>query len=108
MERVRDVYMCELDCHWTDVGSYEALAETIGTSDHDDNITVSETMCEWIDSAHNIALSESADHLIAAIGVENLLIVHTDDATLICHREEAERLKDLIRQMQENNHEHFI
>ena len=39
----------------------------------------------------------SADHLIAAIGVEDLVIVNTDDVTLVCRASEAQRIKELLK-----------
>jgi mannose-1-phosphate guanylyltransferase len=108
MERAQQVYMCELNCHWVDIGSYQALAESIGKKDVDDNISLEKTACEWIDSANNIAITDDAKHLITAIHVEDLIIVHTGDATLICHREETEQLKKLLERMKQNAHERFI
>ena len=99
MERATDVYMCELDCNWQDVGSYKCLADTIGVAGSDGNVTAETTRCEWLDSSNNIAFSDSPDHLIAAIHVEDMIIVHTDDATLICHRDETDHLKKLLEQI---------
>ncbi len=107
MERAEEVYMCELDCHWVDVGSYETLAESVGESDGYDNIATPGTLHEWIDSSNNIVISESPDHLIAGIHVEDLVIVHTKDATLICRREETERLKDLLARMEADGNARF-
>jgi len=107
MERATDVYMCELDCHWLDVGSYESLAEAIGTADEADNVTDDKTSGMWIDSANNIVISDTHDHLIAAVHVENMIIVHTKDTTLICHRDETDQLKTLLEKMASNGLEKF-
>jgi len=107
MERAAEVYMCELDCQWVDVGSYQALAEAIGSSNYDDNVTIAQTNCQWVDSVNNIAISTTKEHIIAAIHVEDMIIVHTEDATLICHRDETDHLKKLIAQMQEQGLERF-
>ena len=108
MERAREVYMCELDCQWEDVGSYQTLADSIGKVDQEDNVAAPSTKCVWLDSQNNIAISESPDHLIAAIHVEDLIIVHTQDATLICRREETDRLRDLLTDLKEKNYEQFL
>ena len=108
MEHAEDVYMCQLDCQWNDVGSYQALAETIGSADNYDNITAPNTVCQWLDSHKNIAISDSPDHLIAAMGLEDLIIVHTSDATLICHRNDADSIKDLVQRLRENQHDRFL
>jgi mannose-1-phosphate guanylyltransferase len=108
MEKAKDVYMCELDCHWVDVGSYQTLADSIGSADQDDNVTTPGTRCEFIDSGSNIVISNSPDHLISAIHVEDLIIVHTKDATLICRRKETDHLKDLLGRMETNGNEQFL
>jgi len=108
MERARNVFMCELDCHWVDIGSFTALAETIGLADDDHNITAGTGLCKWMESSGNMAISQSAEHLIATIGVENLVIVHTDDATLICRRDETESLKRLLESLEKEQYEEFL
>ncbi|KPK75389.1 MAG: hypothetical protein AMJ79_11370 [Phycisphaerae bacterium SM23_30] len=108
MERAQEVYMCELDCHWEDVGSYQTLADNIGAVDQDDNVTTPETRCEWLDCQNNIAISESPDHLIAAVHVEDLIIVHTPDATLICRRDETDRLREMLGQLKDKGHERYL
>jgi len=108
LESAEHVFMCELDCHWVDVGSYEALADTIGDADPDDNIVTRGSSCRWLDSSNNIAISESPDHLIAGIGVENLVIVHTSDATLICRRDDTDSLKDLLDELAKDHDRRFL
>jgi len=96
MEHAKHVYMCELDCHWKDVGTYVSLAETFEKTDEDNNIIEDDTFAKLLYSRDNIAISQTSDHLIAAIGVENLIIVHTEDATLICRRDETDSIKQLL------------
>jgi len=107
MERATNVYMCELDCNWLDVGSYESLAEAIGKADEAENITDGKTSSTWIDSANNIVISDTHNHLIAGVHVENMIIVHTKDATLICHRDETDQLKTLLEKMAAGGLEQF-
>ena len=108
MERSLKVYMCQLDCHWLDIGSYQALADTLGKTDSHGNTTLLKTLFQHTHSSNNIVISESTDHLIAAINIENLVIVHTEDATLICHRDETDDIKDLLGRLQETSHHSFI
>lgn len=107
MERAKEVYMCRLDCHWLDVGSFQVLVETVGKVDGHNNCTTEQTLAHWINCSNNIAIGEKKDHLIAAVNVDDLIIVHTDDATLICHRDETDRLKTLIDELQRNGLERF-
>lgn len=78
---------------WLDVGSWPALAETLHTDDHD-NATDCKTAI-FLDSDNNIVVSTSPDHLMSLIGVSDMIIVHTPDATLICPKSEAQRVKEM-------------
>ena len=108
MEKVPEVYMCRLDCHWMDVGSFHVLAETGGQADVQGNISPPQTQVEWINANNNIVISNDQKHLIAAVNVDDLIIVHTADATLICHREETDRLKTLIDQLSAGNLQEYV
>lgn len=78
---------------WLDVGSWPAFAQTCDRDEHDNAIAVERHVL--IDSRGCLAASSDPDHLIAAIGCDNLLIVHTPDATLICRADQAEQIKQL-------------
>ena len=47
--------------------------------------------------SRNLVVSGSPDHLIAAIGVDNLVIVQTRDVTLVCAANQAQRIKELLK-----------
>jgi mannose-1-phosphate guanylyltransferase len=96
MEKAERVIAVEMPCEWLDVGSWNSLAE-IFKPDAAGN-TLAAPAAEFLGSKGNILVSES-DHLIAAIGVEDLIIVHADDATLVCRRQDAQKIKDLVEQL---------
>lgn len=108
MEKAPLVYMCRLDCHWMDIGSFHVLAETGGQTDDQGNMKPPETLARWINANNNIVISDNKKHLIAAVNVDDLIIVHTKDATLICHRDETDRLKTLIDQLSDNNLQEYV
>jgi mannose-1-phosphate guanylyltransferase len=78
---------------WLDVGGWPAYAETL-RPDADTNRSSSDRTLA-IDSSNNLIVTSDPKHLVAALGVDDLVIVHTPDATLICHRDHAERIKEL-------------
>jgi len=49
----------------------------------------------------NIVISSDPDHLVSTIGVSDMIIVHTADATMICPKSEAQRVKDLVGKIRE-------
>ncbi len=106
MEKADNVYAIKLDCRWLDMGSFAALADVIN-SDKDNNVVVAGTS-ELLDCKNSIFVTEDKDHLIAAIGLENMVIAHSPDATLICHIDQAQRLKELLDMIKQHRGEKFL
>ena len=92
MEKIENVIVAECAFDWDDVGSWTALRNQIRP---DGNNNVVRGLFESIDSSDNIVVTDNK-HLIAAIDVEDLIIVHTDDATLVCNAKSAQRIKELV------------
>lgn len=93
MEKAEKVIVVELACEWLDVGNWPSLAE-VSEIDEDGNAVVAE-MTALLDSERNVIFSED-DHLIALLGMDDCIVVHSKDATLVCHRNESQRLKELV------------
>ncbi|MHC4394827.1 MAG: mannose-1-phosphate guanylyltransferase [Planctomycetota bacterium] len=106
MEKVHEVYAIKLDCRWLDMGAFTALADFV-SSDKDNNIVVA-GHSQLLDCKDNILVTEEQDHLIAAIGLENIVVAHSPDATLICHIDQAQRLKEMLELIEKNTGEKFL
>jgi len=78
---------------WLDVGDWPAYGMTI-EPDGDANRIAADKVAA-LASAENIIVSDRDDHLIATLGVNDLIIVHTDKATLICNKADAQDIKKL-------------
>jgi len=94
MEKAARVLLVEMDCDWKDVGSWPSLADT-RPADAAGNVTVAPRALT-VDAEDNILVTESG-HLLVALGVKDLVIVHSADATLVCHKAQGERLKELVK-----------
>ncbi len=96
----REVSVCTIntDVDWLDVGSWPSYAETL-EADAANNRTGGTVHSLAVDSSGNLVAGESADpahpHTIALLGVKDLIVVHTKDATLIMPKSHAEQLKKL-------------
>lgn len=78
---------------WVDVGSWNAFAETCP---HDNNgNALGATRHLLHHTKRTLVASSDPKHLIAALGCEDLIIVHTPDATLICRADQSENIKEL-------------
>jgi mannose-1-phosphate guanylyltransferase len=106
MERARRVFVVEMDCDWADVGSWTQLDAVIPPDAHG-NLTVADRVLN-LGSSGITVVSEDADHLIATVGLRDLVIVHSDDATLVCKKRDAQTLKELIAKIKEAYEDRFL
>jgi mannose-1-phosphate guanylyltransferase len=82
-----------MDLSWRDIGSWPSFAETC-PKDEKGNAVAAER-CLLVDTTGTLAASSDPGHLVAALGCDDLLIVHTPTATLVCRRDRAEDVKKL-------------
>jgi len=106
MEKAPGVHGIKLDCRWLDMGSFAALADVI-TADANKNIVVAGAS-ELLDCKDSIVITEEKGHLIAAIGLENVVVAHSPDATLVCPTDQTGRLKELLGLIGEHGREEFL
>ena len=92
MEKAEFMAVAECRFDWDDIGSWTALRNHL-TPDCCGNVATG--LFAGLDS-HNLIVSGQPDHLVAAIGVDNLVIVTTPDATLVCRADQAQRIKELL------------
>ena len=98
MERAEKVLVVEMECHWVDVGSWPAM-ESVVQADADGNVSACSSVIH-LDSRGNVVVAEE-DHLIATIGLDDLVIIHSPDATLVCPKRDAARIKELVNNIRE-------
>ena len=106
MEKAEQVYAIQLKCRWLDMGSFAALPDII-SSDKNNNIVVAVSN-ELLDCKNSIFVTEEQGHLIAAIGLKNIVVAHSPDATLICHIDQTHRLKELLELIKQHNGDKFL
>ena len=92
MEKADRVLVVEAAFDWDDIGSWHAVANYF---EKDKRGNAANRAITTIDSSNNIVFEENGT-TIALVGVHDLIVVRTPDALLVCHRHEAERIKDLI------------
>ncbi len=105
MERAEKVAVVESHFQWNDVGSWEAVYKL---SESDSNMNVSgQHPLSTLNSKNNYFFSESGK-LVAAIDLNDMIVVETKDAILVCKRENAQRVKDIVDKMRISNLEKYI
>jgi mannose-1-phosphate guanylyltransferase len=95
MEKADRVLVVEASFDWDDVGSWQAVARYFKKDEHGNAANHPLTA---LDASDNIIFNEG-ETTIALLGVRNLIVVRTGDAILICHRHEAERIKNLVAKL---------
>ena len=104
LERVSGVSVLEAPFEWDDVGSWQALSRLLGTNS-DDN-TIDGPFC-GLDSTRCIIRS-TEDHLIATIGLDDCIVVHTPDATLVARKDDENAIRELVALMEKQGHGRFL
>ncbi len=98
MEKAQNVLMVESAFDWDDVGAWPAI-ERHFPEDALGNVKKGDAI--YKESADNIIVSENG-HLTALIGVQSLIVVHTEDVTLVCHKDRAQDIKTIVKELGEN------
>jgi mannose-1-phosphate guanylyltransferase len=92
MEKASRVLVVEAGFDWDDVGSWTAAAKYF-PSDRSGN--AANTPLQVIDAAGNVVFSDQPV-FVGLLGVRDLIVVRTGDALLVCHKQDAERIKNLV------------
>lgn len=95
MEKTQRAAVIPVSCAWSDIGSWSALWQT-EAHDAQGNACEGDTLA--IDT-HNSLLRSHDRHLLATLGVDDLIVVTTPDATLVAHRDAAQDVKKIVEQL---------
>lgn len=95
MEKVDEVYAVAADIGWSDVGSW-AVAYDLSAKDREGNVRPKNSLC--LDSKGNMIVGDR--NFFVTIGVENLIIVQTGDALLVCAREQSQKVGKAVQELE--------
>ncbi|MHC8346927.1 mannose-1-phosphate guanylyltransferase/mannose-6-phosphate isomerase [Pseudomonas sp. RT6P73] len=102
MERSDKVVVVPAGFDWSDIGSWSAVAALV-PADTQNNRASGDAV--FIDSHNNFVQSE--DRLVAAVGVDNLIIIDTADAVLVAHADRAQDVRRVAKQLKDKKHEAY-
>jgi mannose-1-phosphate guanylyltransferase/mannose-6-phosphate isomerase len=95
MEKTQRAAVVPVSCEWSDIGSWSALWLT-GRRDANGNLLEGDTIA--VDTRNSLLRSHDR-HLIATVGVDDLIVVTTPDATLVAHRDAAQNVKKVVDEL---------
>lgn len=101
-EKVSRMATVPVDMDWSDVGSWSAIYDISASSE--ENVTTGSVVA--VDTKRCLIFSQK--RLIATLGVSDLVIVETDDAVLVAHKDDTERLKELYKEVEKFGGHRFL
>jgi mannose-1-phosphate guanylyltransferase len=107
MEKADNVVVAKALFDWDDIGSWDSL-DRIKKKNNDGNII------EGITSLHDVAnstiINQSTDNkiIVAGIGLDNFVIVVTDDAVLVCPKDRVQEVKQCVKQIRESDNDKWL
>lgn len=104
MERYPNVQVIEAQFEWDDVGNWPALARLRGT-DRDGNTITGKHL--GVNTSGTIVRS-SDDHLLVTVGMDDCIVVHTPDATLVANKKDEESLRKVVELLKEKGWSEYL
>ena len=102
MEHAHNVIVADGAFEWDDLGSWNALGRHL-KADAEGNCAVADFI--HVDAARNIiydARTKDRRTPIAVVGLRDSILVQTDDATLLAHKSQAQKVKELVKKLAED------
>ncbi len=102
MEKTSDARVLPVDIGWNDVGSWSALWDV---SDQDEHGNAGHGDVIAVDSRNSYAYSR---RLVALVGVDDLVVVETDDAVLVARKDRVQQVKDVVARLKADQRSHAV
>jgi mannose-1-phosphate guanylyltransferase len=83
---------------WLDVGSWPSYAQTCPHDERGNALAAEKHLL--LDTSNCLVASSEPEHLVATIGCQDLIVIHTRSATLICPADKAEQIKELYERVE--------
>lgn len=104
MEHYQPVVVIEAPFHWDDVGSWQALARLIGTDAQGNAVQGRHLGLETC----GCIIRTSDDHLVVTLGLKDLIVVHTPDATLVADKAREEAIRKVVEALAQRGWEAYL
>nr|WP_314607388.1 mannose-1-phosphate guanylyltransferase/mannose-6-phosphate isomerase [uncultured Janthinobacterium sp.] len=95
MEHTQRAVVVPAAIGWSDIGSWSALWQALPGDEHG-NVVRGDA---YLDGVHN-CLVRAGSRMLAVLGVDDLVIVETDDAVLVAHRDQVQRVRQVVEHLE--------
>lgn len=103
LEKAKNIYVVRSEFEWSDVGSWNSFYEML-PKNGDGNVIRGDALV--LDAKNNLIHSNSK--MTAIVGMENIVVVNTDDATLILPRDRVEEVKKIVNLLQKSGSDDLL
>lgn len=103
MEKAGNVYVIKGDFGWSDVGSWDEVYRISGKDSEGNTVTGKNYLQDTKDS-----IIYAGDKFVATIGVEDLIVIVSDDAVLVCKRGRSQDVKEVVDYLRRKQHNEFL
>jgi len=108
MERAKKIAVVEASFDWNDVGTWSALDRLYANQkDKFDNLAISSQMLA-IDSTGCTVRCENADHLVALVGLHDVVVIQTANATLIARKDQEESVRRIVEELNKQQRDQWL
>jgi mannose-1-phosphate guanylyltransferase len=90
---------------WSDVGSWDSLFEVL-PGDKDGNIIMGGPYI-GVDTRHSLVFASQQPRLIVLIGVDDLVVVDTGDVLMVCRKDQAQKVRQVVQQLKDNGQQYL-
>jgi mannose-1-phosphate guanylyltransferase len=104
MEHYQPVVVIEAGFQWDDVGSWQAMARSLGRNAEGNTSVGKHVSIRTKDSI----VRTTEDHLVVTLGLENCIVVHTPDATLVASKDQEEAIRDVVKALEQRGWREYL
>ena len=106
LEKAERVLVVPADIGWSDVGNWSALREVLAAGQDHANVALADGELLALDTRNTLVCAPGK--LVATIGVDDLVIVDSDTALLVCHKDRAGEVKRIVEQLEAEAREEHL
>ncbi len=103
MEKAKDVYVIKGNFGWSDVGSWDEVSRISGKDEHGNSVTGK----AFLHDSKN-TMVYAGDKFVATVGVDDLIIITTDDAVLVCKQGQSQDVKEIVDYLRRKQMNDFL
>lgn len=108
MEKTRKLVVVPADLGWSDVGSWDSVSDLLDNDVKTREGNYIEGLVVPLDTHNSVILSNSSKKLVATIGLDNIIVIVTDDALIISQKGRTEEVKYIVEELKSRKLDHLL